>query len=260
MGHFIYFIPKIKSVTEKNIDNAGIFEGAKDLKIEYRQIVKGPDGMDGMAFSFETKAGDNNRPFIVGYFQEKQTWIKANGGKFWIGYYNDAKPTAESLMRKEQVNGHYVKLLNGQDWLIPVARLFPEGTILPHSLVLGPDGDIVKEIIPRYAKYSQIGERVWTEFKRQMNWEDVEEDHKPFNEQEEWECAIRALSINYLVGQWEVSALRLLSTNNVQNIFHAIVDIPTMMAVIKSQNESAKKKENADTPDGSTIDDGEQTS
>lgn len=178
----------------------------------------GPGGQDGMVYS-----DGNGR---TGYYPDNQKWTKVND--WWLGVSRE-KINPDTLLRDEVVDGHFVKLEDGNEWLIPVARVFPIGTNLPESLVLGPDGQLVKEILPRFAAFTQKADEVFEFFRKE----------KGLLQTEAWEIAVEALAINYHVGRQEVSALRLLTTANIAKIMQAIIDMPTAMAAEKKKIEQA---------------------
>ena len=85
-----------------------------------RDCTSGPGGLGGVIYS-----DGSGR---TGYYPDVQDWSES--GLFWIGVDRDPV-TPESLERAEMIGGHYVRLEDGHDWLIPVARCFPIGSRLP---------------------------------------------------------------------------------------------------------------------------------
>ncbi len=179
-----------------------------------REVRGGPGGIDGSIYS--TGHGK------TGYFPDCQEWRKVDD--WWIGTSKE-RLDPDTLQRDEVIDGHPVTLEDGNAWLVPVARVFPIGTCLPESLMLGPNGQVVKEILPCFAAFAKKAETVFEFF----------QGEKELLEDEAWEIAVEALAINYHVGRQEVSALRLLTTINVAKVLGAIVDMPTI-------KEAAKKK------------------
>ena len=189
-----------------------------------RKVIKGPDSKSGTIYSFG--------PGKTGFHPGQQTWTAVDD--YYIGCGDDVTPAL--LLRPEPIDGHYVCLEDGNDWLIPCARMFPAGTMLPESLILGPDGAWVTEILPRFARFSARAQKVWDAFTG-----DNEMDFSTASD-----IAAEALSINYYIGRHEISILRLFSTTNVMNILKAMVDYPTLMEDIKK-----KTQEDGSTSDGS---------
>lgn len=253
----LYFLSKLQSVGQDDLSRAGVGQKEGKSSFSFRITSAGPDKQPGAVVVFNPGNPEARSPQI-GYFPLKQEWQKASGGKFWIGREKDKPVRPADLQRTEIIAGHKVKLADGQEWMIPVARVFPQGTMLPQSLILGPDGEVVKEVLPRYARLGQKAERVWQEFKKQMGWLEEGENPESMTEKEEWEIATEVLGINYRLGAWEISFLRLFTTENLERVLSAFVDIPTMLAASRAMQEASKKKENVSIPGGNNTGDGGQ--
>jgi len=52
------------------------------------------------------------------YDPSRQTWRKMPGG-YWFGFQNDRRPTPDSLARPVSINGHPIKLGDGNEWVLP---------------------------------------------------------------------------------------------------------------------------------------------
>lgn len=100
-----------------------------DIDVLFHQMDKGPDGGRGALVSFYA-------PRLVrtpcSFDAATQTWREAPpdgklpGGRYWLGYVNDAKPTAGDLQRAELIDGEPVKLLDDNYWVIPIAQYTPK--------------------------------------------------------------------------------------------------------------------------------------
>ncbi len=240
MSGFLYFVPGKKHVDDKVLEEAGIKAIGKAEGLSFIGIERGPEGESGILFLAGPVSSDRKAPRI-GYYPAQQTWQSCNHGKFWLGYETSHRPEPADLVREEMIAGHQVTLADGHDWMVPLARVFPKGTALPQALVLGPDGELVTESLPQFAKLSQDAERVF-------EWhigEDV-----TMNLQEAWDAAIRALAQNYRLDKWEVSMLRLLTDANVTETLLALIDGPEIKAFINSK----KKDEDTDSlSDGDRV-------
>ncbi len=62
----------------------------------------------------------------------------------------------------------------------------------------------------------------------------------------QWLLAAEAMGLNYRVGADEINCLQLFTTGNLEKIFGAIVDMPTILAIEKSLADAQKKT--ADRP------------
>lgn len=250
MAGLLYFLP---SETDTKEALGGI---AKGCQVESGRANSGPGGSPGAVvfLSFPTSPREG-RP-LVGYYPKKQTWHSAGSPGVFVGYETDNPPNPEDLARPEMIDGHFVRLADGKDWLVPTARIFPQGSRLPKALILGPGGELISESLPRYASISRQADRVWAEFERSIDGNDPAESEKPLTVQDQFDIAIEALSINYRLSKWEASALRLLTTDNVVKIIQALIDVPTLIEVAKAHTEALKKKDLASILDGSNSSDG----
>lgn len=261
MGRVLYFIPSVQAASEGILEELGISSALRDSPHASRSAARGPGGTGGCVV-VPTGTTNNERSF--GYFPKRQEWKQATNGKYWLGKYTDNPPTPESMRRPEMITGHKVELQDGNEWEIPVARVFPTGSGLPQSIILGPNGELVAEALPQYAKLSKMAERVWDQFLAEVK------DHSEpgvlagapdFTVKEQWEIATEALAMNYIIGQEEVSFLRLFTTHNIGKVWGALIDMPTMIAVNKELEEAAAdpaKKKDAAIQDGDSSNDGEQ--
>jgi len=228
---FCYFLPNIKRVERAELAEFGLLDRL-DANCHQRQAATGPTGSAGLVVSMSS---------ALGYYRDRQKWVPSQCGKYWIGY--EQPLTASDLARVEQLDGHSVRLEDGSDWLIPVARSFVNGCVLPQSLALGPDGSVVTEVLPRYVAFSKRAESIWENFIadcKTQSGEPVEtvEPSESFTVADYFNIAVEALALNYRVGPQEVSLLRLLTTANVLRIAQAIIDVPTLLELSKKKGQS----------------------
>lgn len=228
MNGFLYYIPGQPEATPESVGLEATFAGASVPSGEVTGSG-GPDGNHGKVYAL----GDT----VCGYYPDTQEWRKC--GAFWLGWYRDETPGPQVLERNELIGGHRVKLCDGNEWLVPVARSFPNGTCLPERILIGPDGEWIKEIIPEYVAMSQKAEVIW------KSAESTGEFTETFEESAD--MALMALSINYRIGRHEVGALELFTTQNLSDVLLALVDWPTVEWLLK---EDSKKKELGSPPSG----------
>ena len=227
MSRFIYAIGGKKP----DLEGAGLaafFDGAI---VSQRGCMTGPGGRPCTLLSIGTESKE------LYYKPDEQIWNKSLNGKYHIGFYTDRPPQAAELQRPEQIAGHEVTL-NDQKWRIPLARIFPEGTMLPQSLLMGPDGKLISKIIPKYAEFSARSEKLW---KYVAFLTGLADEQASITEEELWLTAAEALDLNYYVGPDEINAMQLLTTANMRQIFEAVVDMPTILKVMEDIAEAQKK-------------------
>lgn len=254
MSGLLYFIQGVDTGSDEAIKKAGLEEVFGTDSRDFRGASSGPGTLGGVIVAVSQRNQDIPKQRI-GYYPEDQTWQEVEKGKYWIGMNNTRPLLPEGIERTEQIDGHWVELNDGNKWLIPVARKFDQGTVLPRALILGPEGELVAEILPKYVQFWKKVEKVYNNFIDAMKKDDSDD---ALTVQEGWDIAVEAMQYNYAINKWGISFRRLLTTENVKAILEAIVDIPTLLEVDKEMSRSGKKKESAPIPDGSSLNDGEQ--
>jgi len=163
--------------------------------------------------------------------ERQQRWSPLAEG-LWVGSYESAPPMPDDLARPQRVEGHWVRLGDGQDWLVPVARMLNGGTRLPQALEIGADGAIVKgAVIAPYAEFSEHALAFW----------DMLEETSRYALLEWAPLAVEALAVNYHVSGRGLAHLGLLDTAVVEAVLDAVLDMPTLAAAM----EGDQKKEGA---------------
>lgn len=202
MARFQVFIPK----TEQNpLDSFDLVApmtnvGLSDLIGNAApQRSGGPDGQDGFIVSWPVP-GDAE----TGYKPDRQTWIKAaprdglEAGRYWVGIWNDKKPTQKDLKRTYQYSGKKVALNDGNEWLIPSARE------LPTEMILADDGTFKFEV---QRKYHDM-------YNETMGWAELirKDDSTPFLWHDLALFVLSAFKLNYMAtDELATSGLRLFS-------------------------------------------------
>lgn len=242
MSDFLYFIEGKKTVTPDDLAAASLayaFEGP----FSFREVGGGPGGRAGVVVG----AGSD-----VGYYPDRQTWLPIPGGPDGVfgGYDPSSPPKPADLARIEQIEGYAVDLADGDEWLVPVARCFPAGSMLPQALTIGPDGKVVREALPKFADACRDADRLWNYFRSENGLADDGEKIEPIDDDEMFGLAVRILALNYRVGPIEVSELKLLTTKNIRRILWCFVDAPGYLAVQTARAEAESKKNDADIPAG----------
>ncbi len=243
MNGFLYFIEGKNTVTKADLEAAGLAY-AFDGPFSFREAGTGP-GAAGVVVG----VGEN-----IGFYPDRQTWLPIPGSPgVFLGFeIAETKPKPADLARTEQIDGYVVELADGESWLVPVARCFPEGSMLPMAMTIGPDGKVVKEALPKFAAACRDAERLWDFFRSENGMLNEDETVEPLDDSEMFALAAGVLALNYRVGPAEVSALRLLTTKNIKRILWCFVDAPGYLAVqtARADADAEAKKNDADTPDG----------
>lgn len=223
MSYFLYCIPdavKADSTIVKQVDG---------LPVGGRQVVNFQGGLSGYIF-----AGSRTEHVRAEYKPQEQLW--RNAGAYWVGVWKNNMPTEESLRRDEMIGGHRVKLLDGAEWLVPVARDLSGGTRLPSRVDWGENGELITRVRDEYWPLcSRVGE-IWQSA--------MTDDGATMTDAEIAEVAVMGLAVNYRIGIHELGMLGVLDTQNMVKIVQALWDWPTWEKWIE-----AEKKTNFDSTD-----------
>lgn len=121
MNAFLYFLPTANQPpSEKDIRSAAYgYAFDKPAKTDHKAIQSGPNGQAGVIVTaFDRFVPPARRQ----YDPTQQTWIEHQAGGYWVGVWNDAKPTPAELERKKIIPGKMLELADGQLWQAPIAR------------------------------------------------------------------------------------------------------------------------------------------
>ena len=192
-------------------------------------------------------ADDRSVPQID-YSTESQTWVPtdnplpkdaADADRPWIGMFNDNRPTPAELLRADALDGHTVRLADGNDWLIPVARGFHEtqgaGLVnvcrLPRA-IRRVGGEWQREgVLGRYAALWAGAVRWWDYYTGKVEaaadpGADGETTPVPLSFDESLDLATLALATNYRVGADELGLATLFDEAVVRDVLLALIDWP----------------------------------
>jgi len=205
MARFQVFIPKSEQVPLENLLPQQPLEavGLADLITNAAgQESIGPEDQHGILVSWPT-TGDAD----TGYKPEVQTWVPAvpseglAAKRYWVGIWNDKKPTPQNLKRPYPYPGVHVALNDGNEWTVPIAKE------LPNELKLADDGS-VKFVVQR--QYHDV----WAEA---FAWADKFGKEGPDGEFE-WgdlyQYILKVYKLNYMITGELVSELGLFSQSN----------------------------------------------
>jgi hypothetical protein len=200
---------------------------------------------------------DPKRTEKVGLYPDKQTWRKKPGREVWVGFYTDDPPKPSDLARKNQLAGHPVTLLDGEQWLCPLIRQYGEedgelrwSAAVPQVSTLNEDGAwTVGEIVGQYKPIWETACRWQEELEKALLGTEDDEDGLVVTFTDAHEAAAEALAVNYVLGPVECSLCGLFTASAVARVLNAIVDWDCQL-------EWATKK-NGEASDGEPSDDGQ---
>ena len=227
--------------------------------------LRGPDGGQGCVVC----RADTFPETSIGHFPETQEWIERAPG-VRLGWSKASPPSPMDLVRPKLQPGHGVRAGDGHRWMIPLARALKwnaEGGLFDPSCNLpvashfdattgtwGPSG-----VCPELVELWAIAQEWWAVKRKAVAAAEIDDDTPGdanipirFQFHGSHESAVRALAVNYFLGNPEASALGLLTSDVVVEILDALVDGPVLA-------EWMQKKTKAwlmETSGGSSLSDG----
>ena len=229
MAAYLIFVEGVKrSDTEgltKELGIENIERGGSGLM--WSQVQDGPSGAAGLLGGWMQ---DSLQPM---YKPNVQQWRKAPGGKFWVGTWNEWPLKPGDVARNDMPGRSYpIKLEDGNEWLIPVARW------LPHLWGMDDEGKSRRVPAPAYVEFCKQAEDVFQEFCRTARGEAP-------TLTADWEFVCEAMAINYRLAPPIISVLGLVGDSCGATILSATVEWAWIEAV-----ESEKKNAELATADG----------
>lgn len=243
MTQFMYCIPNEKANSKLDIERLfrkkGIEYAYKEgAKYQITPVNNTPADCPGLIVqadgSFST----------CRYNPDEQEWGRIEGTDCYVGKWKSDVFKPEDLVRKETIEGYYLKLRDGNDWIIPVARfnMSEDNTgCLKHSLALDKNGKMIKGALPpRQEKLSEIaGDLLDKILNYSGKIDETYGENYPFD----------ILSANYRIWKPEVALMQLwfFEDDFEKNIILFFVDAPGYAELKKKEleesNTTAGKKE-----------------
>lgn len=238
---FLYFFPELKGPPSEDYLKSLGLDKVWHSGRAFRPIPEpGPNGLSGMMMH---PGGE----LIPTYDEGSQTWRECAGGKYWLGFETDNPPGPEQLSRGKQFTKWMVPLLDGGEWKIPCQ------VVLPKWVDVDVDGKRIDRVCDENKALSAQAEELSDYFMEVFGFSGQEPDEsdsstqplpeKIVGEEYFWEVATAALSLNYHVSPYEISALKLLDEESIQRILFALVDYPWGDSINQMREEIKKKEE-----------------
>lgn len=222
-GQLVYFLPGRQTANRGTAQAAGLgylFEG--DEGVAYAGTSAGPEGLAGVYFTVPNGRREKRDPRAG----ERATWHRLPGLEAWVGVVDRVTPA--DVARPAQVLGHQVQLADGQDWLVPVARLVNGEPGLPTALACDQEGTWkAGPVVPRHRALWEAGLQVWELLRG------AEEGAVALDLGAQAATAVLALGTNYRLGPGEVSALGLLDTSSLAAALRALIDWPVWVRLME---------------------------
>jgi hypothetical protein len=247
---FQYFIPGRQAVTRADVDGVGLayaFDQAVPGEPVQCGTTRGP-AIDGVELAGGVAFADRRSvpPGRVGVYAG-QSWRPVPGSPAYVGWFDDDRPTAEAVKRSAVLAGSLVRLADGGEWLVPVARRVHEmddagGLVvecaLPATVAADADGNWTPTgIIERYAPLWSYACDYWDScLIGAAAGEDTGAYQFEFNQL--FDAALFALQCNYRVGKAEASALGLFTHENAVAVMAVVTDFDAALALVKKKIEA----------------------
>ena len=220
MGSVAYFVTGKESINSDGVEGLGLGYVLDGSGVSHVHTARGPDGSAGVYFA---AGGTVIKPGALEFEQ-----FPGKPGVF-IGVSEAVKP--EDLARDDQVSGHLVKMGDGAQWEIPVARHWKGAAGFPRRLAWTPDGWKAGDVIPAYKALWRDACSFWTLLLNAEAAEAGEAEDVSFSAEDEVNLAARAIAVNYRVGPAEISHLGLFTTETKAAACLALVDFPSVKAL-----------------------------
>lgn len=242
--HFQLFIPNCRGQNPQMLIDVGLADfvaGAEYMDVG--QFATGPaahgtDGTDGTDKSHLSHMSHPCHGTLIawrrpgqpqmGYQPDKQIWLPAvprpaedlAGGRYFIGFWNDAPVVPRDLARPYPQQGARVALGDGHEWLLPSAKE------LDADMVVADDGSWRFEVQRRFHAFN-------LEYLKWMHFFGTAGPDDEFLFADGAEFILQALRINYRITPEVVSAQRLFTKEIVLRAMLAVMGV-TMPAAEQS--------------------------
>lgn len=217
----LYFFPAIEAdkLTREFLLNSGAADALRDCLVSdqaVKQILTanckiGPSGSSG---TLAAATPGDSAPEMM-FKPDRQRWVKF--GDYWIGVFQDNRPTPAELERTDQINGYFEPLADGNVWNCPTVRT-PYATTplmrIPRKFGVDDEGNRTIEPIEIYQSAWEISAKIW----------DLLITGEPFDLDQGISWAAEMLGLNYRLSLNECLLLDLLNEHNLERIFVAACD------------------------------------
>lgn len=247
MSSLLYFVPDKKAGLSANeIREIGL-DYALDGPVHQQTVSDGPGGV-GVVLA-DARHCDPGR---VRYVADEQEWLKIPAG--WLGRWKGETMEPSDLIRAKPLDGHFVELADGRQWLCPVARthvIQQDKVRWEHALPVCVGMDENRrwspgEVVPQYRRLWEIS-LAWWDAKMSATAPDAEVgDTIRMDFEGIHTIAAECLAVNYRLGSDEISLLGLFDTDSARKILDALIDLPTVIAL----GEELEKKTASRQADG----------
>lgn len=166
MSSFIYYFPTTEMhPAAETFERFGIKYACPPHianQFRYGVTLDGPDGKSGVIYQ------QNATTKSLQYDKDKQRWKRIPNTDAYVGVWINDPPKAADLAKSDAISGNFIKLGDGDEWLIPIARFECDnettGCLTPQVDVDDFGNIIPGEFSPTQDKLNQMAERLAQSF------------------------------------------------------------------------------------------------
>jgi hypothetical protein len=241
---FLYFIPDRTNAPPEVLAELGI-AAVLGCPAATGYIDAGPSGAGGVLV-----AASVGPPTALAFRKDRWRWIPRHDAAepakviYHLGV-PQPPPGPEDLARPEMLAGKAIILADGREWIVPLARYYDGGTPLGRRVTLDEAGNEVLGVLEARRGLWEAACEVWEEFVAQQALDSESQGQAVATDRKAREggmtllrakqIASMALGANYRVGEFEVSALGLLSTENIHAALAAMADVDGFCEMLKKK-------------------------
>lgn len=238
MSGLLYCISGIKcKPSAEDLKNCGM-EGC--VVESFRPTETFISGTFAVVFTIVGKTKGNTK---LGFWNSSQHWVNKPNTNLYVGYNLDEKPKADDFLKSDYLVGHDVLLGDENKWIIPIARKFHEGCILPKTMLMLVDGELQEVVVSKYLKLQKIAEKLkgilplmFGEDEKNLDLAFIDTEKKIFD------LCLEIINFNYSLSYFDVSVLELFNTSNMSEILKSVVDGQYIEKLIKEELEKKRDK------------------
>lgn len=232
----LYFIPYCKSIKQARDKHAWLAEMCP--LAQCRETMRGPHDLPGLLVA------DRLLPIeFMTYEPSLQRWAIRYGSDAMIGLRPDWIPTPTYFAKPSSMDGEAIRLLDGNDWLIPRLLAYDaqqlDGPLAYRNLcdrVLEQNaatgrmipGDVTPPYREIWQTALQIGDHLMTQFVEGATVAELPDDILE-------NFVAMLIGHNYRIGKPEISALGLLSSSLAREVIRIGIDWSTLETNIKNR-------------------------
>lgn len=245
MASYLLYFPGASGQTRMHFDKAGIGDLIGSYKIDSQvvqddvpgmiDVAHGPDGGSGVLCGVNSILDMPPKAMLPPQFQRWQPvkpdpTLDLPGGRYWIGRDVRHPVTPQALVRRALQYSLPVRLDDGNEWLVPVARQLPK--------IWGKDdsGHRASRARPEYADFCERSEAIFQSV--------IATDGQNFVVEDVFGYCSMALAINYKVNEDILDFLELLTDDSMPRITGATLETK----FIKDALDQKKSSDSAEVP------------